>query len=45
MPGQAERLPQLEQQVAELSEQLKTIDDSWKVRVQGMQETLIRARR
>ncbi len=40
MPGQAERLPQLEQQVAELSEQLKTIDDSWKVRVQGMQETL-----
>lgn len=40
VPGQAERLPQLEQQVAELSEQLKTIDDSWKVRVQGMQETL-----
>ena len=40
MPGQAERLPQLEQQVAELSEQLRTIDDSWKNRVQGMQETL-----
>lgn len=40
VPGQAERLPQLEQQVAELSEELKTIDDSWKVRVQGMQETL-----
>jgi SH3 domain protein len=40
MPGQAERLPQLEQQVAELSEELKTIDDSWKTRVQGMQETL-----
>lgn len=40
VPGQAERLPQLEQQVAELSEQLKTIDDRWKVRVQGMQETL-----
>ncbi|MGK9067371.1 TIGR04211 family SH3 domain-containing protein [Stutzerimonas chloritidismutans] len=40
MPGQAERLPQLEQQVAELSEKLKTIDDSWKARVQGMQETL-----
>ena len=39
-PGQAERLPQLEQQVAELSERLKTIDDSWKTRVQGMQETL-----
>lgn len=40
VPGQAERLPQLEQQVAELSEQLRTIDDSWKARVQGMQETL-----
>lgn len=39
-PGQAERMPQLEQQVAELSGQLKTIDDSWKNRVQGMQETL-----
>lgn len=40
VPGQAERLPQLEQQVAELSAQLQTIDDSWKARVQGMQETL-----
>ena len=40
VPGQAERLPQLEQQVTELSEELKTIDDSWKARVQGMQETL-----
>ncbi len=40
VPGQAERLPQLEQKVAELSEQLRTIDDSWKARVQGMQETL-----
>ncbi len=40
VPGQAERLPQLERQVAELSEQLRTIDDSWKARVQGMQETL-----
>src|SRR5690606_35804898 len=40
VPGQAERLPQLQQQVAELGEQLKTIDDSWKVRVKGMQETL-----
>ncbi len=40
VPGQAERLPQLEQQVAELSEELKTIDESWQLRVQGMQETL-----
>lgn len=40
VPGQAERLPQLDTQVAELSEQLKTIDNSWKTRVQGMQETL-----
>ncbi|MDA7088061.1 TIGR04211 family SH3 domain-containing protein [Pseudomonas sp. SA3-5] len=40
MPGQAERLPQLEQQVAELGAQLKSIDDNWKTRVQGMQETL-----
>ncbi|MDH1628791.1 TIGR04211 family SH3 domain-containing protein [Pseudomonas mosselii] len=40
VPGQNERLPQLDAQVAELSGQLKTIDDSWKNRVQGMQETL-----
>jgi SH3 domain protein len=40
VPGQAERLPELEQKVAELSDELRTIDDSWKVRVQGMQETL-----
>lgn len=40
VPGQAERLPLLDSQVAQLSEQLKTIDDSWKTRVQGMQETL-----
>ncbi|MHB0763714.1 TIGR04211 family SH3 domain-containing protein [Stutzerimonas sp. NM35] len=40
VPGQAERLPQLEQQVAELSEELRTINDSWQARVQGMQETL-----
>jgi SH3 domain protein len=39
-PGQAERLPELTQQVADLSGQLKTIDDGWKTRVQGMQETL-----
>ncbi|MDF0729672.1 TIGR04211 family SH3 domain-containing protein [Pseudomonas entomophila] len=40
VPGQNERLPQLDAQVADLSGQLKTIDDSWKARVQGMQETL-----
>lgn len=40
VPGQAERLPQLDAQVSELSGQLKTIDDGWKTRVQGMQETL-----
>ncbi|BAN49642.1 TIGR04211 family SH3 domain-containing protein [Metapseudomonas resinovorans] len=40
VPGQAERLPQLEQQVAQLSAELKGIDDTWKTRVQGMQETL-----
>lgn len=39
-PGQAERLPQLEQQVAELSAELEGINDTWKTRVQGMQETL-----
>ncbi|MFJ3050290.1 TIGR04211 family SH3 domain-containing protein [Pseudomonas nitroreducens] len=39
-PGQAERLPALEQKVTELTTQLQTIDDSWKNRVQGMQETL-----
>lgn len=40
VPGQAERLPQLEQKVAELTAQLDGIDDTWKNRVQGMQETL-----
>lgn len=40
VPGQAERLPELDGKVTQLSEQLKTIDDSWKARVQGMQETL-----
>ncbi|MGH8352893.1 MAG: TIGR04211 family SH3 domain-containing protein [Pseudomonas sp.] len=40
MPGQAERLPQLEQKVAELSAELEGINDTWKTRVQGMQETL-----
>ncbi|HEK1691248.1 peptide-binding protein [Pseudomonas putida] len=40
VPGQGERLPELEAQVAQLSGQLKTIDDNWKNRVQGMQETL-----
>ncbi|MCL6687516.1 SH3 domain protein [Pseudomonas citronellolis] len=39
-PGQAERLPQLEQKVSELSAELAGINDSWKTRVQGMQETL-----
>ncbi|MHB9796450.1 TIGR04211 family SH3 domain-containing protein [Pseudomonas sp. MT3] len=39
-PGQAERLPQLEQKVTELSSQLDGINDTWKTRVQGMQETL-----
>ncbi|KAF1056753.1 MAG: hypothetical protein GAK44_00101 [Pseudomonas delhiensis] len=39
-PGQAERLPSLEQKVTELSTQLEGIDNSWKTRVQGMQETL-----
>lgn len=40
VPGQAERLPQLEQKVAELSAELAGIDETWKARVQGMQETL-----
>ncbi|AMA46058.1 TIGR04211 family SH3 domain-containing protein [Pseudomonas monteilii] len=40
VPGQFERLPQLDAQVAQLSDQLKNIDDTWKNRVQGMQETL-----
>lgn len=40
VPGQAERVPQLTEQVTQLSEQLKGIDDTWKTRVQGMQETL-----
>lgn len=40
VPGPAEHMPQLTQQVAELSARLQTIDDSWKTRVQGMQETL-----
>ncbi|MDH4563934.1 MULTISPECIES: TIGR04211 family SH3 domain-containing protein [unclassified Pseudomonas] len=40
VPGQTERLPQLEQKVAELTAQLDGIDGTWKNRVQGMQETL-----
>lgn len=40
VPGQAERLPQLEQKVAELSAELEGINDTWKTRIQGMQETL-----
>lgn len=40
VPGQTERLPQLTQEVADLSAKLKSIDDDWKTKVQGMQETL-----
>ena len=40
MPGQAERLPHLEQQVADLSAELAEINETWQTRVQGMQETL-----
>lgn len=40
-PGPAERVPALEAEVQRLSEQLKTLDDQWQVRVQGMQETLV----
>lgn len=40
VPGQAERLPALEQKVTELSTELEGINDTWKTRVQGMQETL-----
>lgn len=39
-PGPAEKVPQLEQQVTELSAELNTIEESWTTRVQGMQETL-----
>lgn len=39
-PGPAEKMPQLEQKVAELSTELEGINDTWKTRVQGMQETL-----
>ncbi|MFJ4145646.1 TIGR04211 family SH3 domain-containing protein [Pseudomonas sp. NPDC089734] len=38
--GPAERVPQLTQQVGQLTEQLTSIDNTWKTRVQGMQETL-----
>ena len=40
VPGQAERLPALEQKVTELSTELKNINETWETRVQGMQETL-----
>ncbi|NLY59742.1 MAG: SH3 domain-containing protein [Gammaproteobacteria bacterium] len=40
VPGHAERVPQLEQQVAQLSEELADINGTWEARVQGMQETL-----
>lgn len=39
-PSQFERLPALEQETKELRERLAGIEDSWKTRVQGMQETL-----
>lgn len=39
-PGQAERMPVLEQKVAALTEELAGINDTWAARVQGMQETL-----
>ncbi|SDT91861.1 TIGR04211 family SH3 domain-containing protein [Halopseudomonas salegens] len=40
VPGQAERIPQLEAELAELSTELNSINESWELRVQGMQETL-----
>lgn len=40
VPGKAERLESLEQRAANLSAELEGINDSWKTRVQGMQETL-----
>jgi SH3 domain protein len=40
VPGQGERLPQLEQQVAELSAELEAINGTWDTRVEGMRETL-----
>jgi SH3 domain protein len=39
-PGPAERLPALEQQLADLSSELASINEGWELRVQGMQETL-----
>lgn len=39
-PGQAERVPQLERQVAELGAQLETLEDDWQRRARGMQEML-----
>ena len=38
--GPAERVPQLTEKVEELTGQLANIDNTWKTRVQGMQETL-----
>lgn len=39
-PSQFERLPALEQEVTDLRERLGGIENTWKTRVQGMQETL-----
>lgn len=40
VPGQAERIPALERQLSELRSELDSINQSWELRVQGMQETL-----
>lgn len=39
-PGPAEAVPQLEEQVTALSQELATIEQTWQTRVEGMQETL-----
>ncbi|WP_407920171.1 TIGR04211 family SH3 domain-containing protein [Halopseudomonas xinjiangensis] len=39
-PGPAEALPQLKEQVAALTHELATIEETWQTRVQGMEETL-----
>ena len=44
VPGQNERLPLLDAQVAELTGQLKTIDDSWKTACKACRKPWTRAR-
>lgn len=39
-PGPAEAVPQLEEQVTALSQELAGIEQTWQTRVEGMQETL-----